>query len=323
MKTLEHLIPNGDGWLLSLFQTWDERRFVPGRRPILIVPGYGMNSFIFSYHPRGLSLEGYLAEAGFEVWRVDLRAQGNSRPSGGTDDFRLEDLALTDLDAAIRAALDRTRTGATTVDVIGASLGGTIMFIHSALARDPPIGSMVAIGSPVRWVEVHPAIKIAFAWPALVGAVRFKGTRRLAGLALPQLAKRAPWILSIYMNAEITDTSAAAEMVRTVEDPNRHVNRQIACWIRDRDLTLRGVNISESLRALKRPLLCVSALGDGIVPRQTAAFPYLAAGSPDKRLIEVGTDQIAMAHADLFISSEAHARVFEPLAAWLAERSGA
>ena len=321
MKTIEHLVPNGDGWLLSLYQTWDEERLVPGRRPILIVPGYGMNSFIFSFHPRGLSLEGYLAEAGFEVWRVDLRAQGGSRSTGGGDDFLLQDLALTDLKVALRAALERSRTGAHRADVIGASLGGTIMFIHAVLERDAPIGSMVALGSPVRWLDVHPAIKVAFSWPTLVGLVRFKGTRKLAGLALPQLAKRAPWLLSIYMNAEITDTSAAAEMVKTVEDPNRHVNRQIACWIRDRDLVLRGVNISEGLARLQQPLLCVSALGDGIVPRRTAEYPYLAAGSTDKQLIEVGTEQIVMAHADLFISRESQTRVFEPLASWLTAHS--
>ncbi|MFT3774402.1 MAG: alpha/beta fold hydrolase [Minicystis sp.] len=323
MKTVEHLVPNGDGWLLSLYQTWDERRLVPGRRPILIVPGYGMNSFIFSFHPKGLSLEGYLAEAGFEVWRADLRAQGGSRSVGGGEQFLLQDLALTDLKVALRAALERSRTGARQADLIGASLGGTIMFIHAVIERDSPIGSLVAIGSPVRWVDVHPAIKIAFAWPTLVGLVRFKGTRKLAGFALPQLAKRAPSVLSIYMNAEITDTSAAAEMVRTVEDPNRHVNRQIAEWIRDRDLVLRGVNISEGLGRLPNPLLCVSALGDGIVPRRTAEFPYLASGAADKRLIEVGTEQIVMAHADLFISRESQARVFEPLATWLAERSAA
>src|SRR5262249_2742551 len=96
-NTIEHTIPNGDGWHLSLFQTWDDRRFVPGRRPVLIVPGYGMNSFIFSFHPRGLSLEGYLAHAGFEVWRVDMRGQGRSRSVGGGDEYGLEDLALTDL----------------------------------------------------------------------------------------------------------------------------------------------------------------------------------------------------------------------------------
>lgn len=323
MKTVEHLVPNGDGWLLSLFQTWDESRLVPGRKPILIVPGYGMNSFIFSYHPQGLSLEGYLAEAGFEVWRVDLRGQGASRSVGGGDQYGLEELALTDLTVAIAAALERSRTSADRVDLIGASLGGTIMFIHVVLSKAPAIGSLVALGSPVRWVDVHPAIKVAFSWPALVGAVRFRGTRKLAELALPHLAKRTPWLLSIYMNPEITDTRAASEMVKTVEDPNRHVNKQIAHWIRARDLVLRGVNISDALASVKAPLLCVSALGDGIVPRRTAGFPYEAVGSPDRKLIEVGDAQIAMAHADLFISCEAHKRVFEPLASWLSERSGA
>jgi hypothetical protein len=77
LQTIEHFVDNGDGWQLSLFQTWDPARLAPGRNPVLIVPGYGMNSFIFSFHPRGLSLEGYLADAGFEVWRADLRGQAH------------------------------------------------------------------------------------------------------------------------------------------------------------------------------------------------------------------------------------------------------
>src|SRR5579883_2044374 len=109
MITREYLVPNGDGWLLSLTQSWEPERLVPGRRPVLIVPGYGMNSFIFSYHPHGPSLEGSLAAAGFEVWRADLRGQGPSQRDGGSDDFGLADLALTDLPAAIAAALQRSR----------------------------------------------------------------------------------------------------------------------------------------------------------------------------------------------------------------------
>ena len=50
--------PGFNGWQLSLSQTWDPAKLVPGRRPVIIVPGYGMNSFIFSYHPSGPSLEG-------------------------------------------------------------------------------------------------------------------------------------------------------------------------------------------------------------------------------------------------------------------------
>jgi pimeloyl-ACP methyl ester carboxylesterase len=323
LNTIEHTIPNGDGWHLSLFQTWDDRRFVPRRRPVLIVPGYGMNSFIFSFHPRGLSLEGYLAEAGFEVWRVDMRGQGRARSVGGGEQYGLEDLALADLGSAVAAVLERSKTGARRVDVLGASLGGSIMFAHAVLNPAHAFGTLVAIGSPVRWVEIHPLLRMAFSSPALVGMVRFRGTRRFAEAALPLLARRLPWVLSVYMNASITDTSAVREMVRTVEDPNRHVNRQIARWIRDRDLILRGVNIAEGLSRVSAPLLCVSAFSDGIVPRRTAEFPYLAVSSPEKRLLEVGAPELAMSHADLFISNESQIRVFGPVAAWLREHGPA
>lgn len=325
MKTIDHLIPNGDGWQLSLFQTWDEDRLLSRQNPILIVPGYGMNSFIFSWHPRGASLEAYLAQAGFEVWRVDLRGQGRSRWGGGRggDRYGLEDLALTDLGAAVSAVLERSRTGAEQVDVIGASLGGTLMLAHAVLNPGHAFGALVAIGSPVRWVEVHPILSLAFWSPALAGMIRLRGTRRLAGLALPLLARHAPWLLSVYMNAAITDTRAVGEMVKTVEDPNRHVNRQIAQWIREKDLVLRGVNIAEGLSAVVAPLLCVSAWGDGIVPRPTAEFSYRAVGSPVKQLLAVGSAEHAMSHADPFISNESQIRVFEPIAGWLRERAPA
>jgi len=321
LNTVEHTIPNGDGWQLSLFQSWDETGRAKGRNPVLIVPGYGMNSFIFSWHPRGVSLEGYLARAGFEVWRVDLRGQGRSRSIGGGDAYGLEDLAIADLGATLRAVLERTQTGAARVDVLGASLGGTIMFTHMVLNPSHVIGAAVAIGSPVRWVEIHPALKVAFSSPALAGMIRLRGTRAFAGFALPHLARRAPWLLSVYLNPKLTDIRLVNEMVQTVEDPNPHVNRQIAHWIRAKDLIVRGVNVSEGLGAVTSPLLCVSAWGDGIVPRRTAEFPYLAAGSPVKKLLQVGTPEVAMAHADLFISDEAQTRVFEPIAAWLAERA--
>lgn len=318
MKSLHHFLPNGEGWLLSLTQTWDPSRLVTARRPVLIVPGYGMNSFIFSYHPGGLSLEGWLANEGFEVWRVDLRNQGRAVSTGGSDDFAMEDLALTDLGVAIDAVLERTRTVADRVDVIGASLGGTLMFVHAALNPSHRMGSLVSLGSPVRWVEVHPAIRLAFVSPTLVGLVRLRGTRRMAELLLPLIARHTPWLLSIYMNPSITDTSAAREMVKTVEDPNRHINRQIARWIRQRDLVVQGVNVTERVGELQRPLLCVLAQGDGIVPASTAAFPYHQAASTAKELLVVGDDTVRMAHADLFVSREAHERVFRPLSSWLA-----
>lgn len=317
MKTLQHLVDNRDGWHLSLHQTYDPDRLRPERPPVLIVPGYGMNSFIFSYHPSGISLEGHLAAAGFEIWRADLRGQGGSVSFGGGENYCLDDLAMTDLPVAIEAALARTVTRCHRVIVVGASLGGSVMFSHVALSASHRIAAMVAMGSPLRWVRIHPLVRVAFVSPTLVGLVRFRGTRRLAERLLPYLATRTPWLLSIYMNPEITDTRAAKEMVRTVEDPNRFINREIAEWMKRRDLIIRGVNIADRLREIDVPLLCVAAKGDGVVPRDTAAFPYYQSGARTKELVEVGDELVAMAHADLFVSIEAHRRVFEPISGWL------
>ncbi len=309
--------PNGAGWHLAVTQTFDPERLVPTRPPILIVPGYGMNSFIFSFHPNGLSLEGHLLAAGFEVWRADLREQGDSVRVGGTPEYGLEDLAMVDLDAVLKAVVERTRTTASEVDVIGASLGGSLMFTHAVLNPGHKMRALIAMGSPVRWIKVHPMVRVAFASPGLAGLVRVRGTRRLAELAMPLLVKHSPWLVSIYMNPELTDTSAIREMVRTVEDPNRYVNREIARWIKRRDLVIRGVNIPDGLRALRSPFLCVLAHGDGVVPRDTAAFAYHQIGSRDKKLLVVGDELMAHAHADLFVSNEAHARVFQPISDWL------
>lgn len=319
-ESVQHFVDNRAGWQLSLRQTWDPSTLRRDRKPVLIVPGYGMNSFIFGYHPGGNSFQAALVRAGLEVWLVDLRAQGDSRSTGGGDDYALEDLALTDLDAAVGAALAHTRTDAKQVSVIGASLGATIMFAHAALSPDPRVGSLVSIGGPVRWVKIHPLLKVAFASPTLVGLVRLKGTRRLAELALPHVLRHTPWLLSIYINPEHVDVAHVKEIVKTVEDPNRFINRQIARWINERDLHLSGKNLSDAIAGIDAPLLCVVANADGIVPRETAEYCYRRVGSQDKSLLEVGSSDLRLAHADMFISRHAEDVVFAPIRDWLLAR---
>lgn len=319
MRVVRHFVPNADGWHLGLTQRFDPARLHPGRPPVIIVPGYGMNAFIFGFHPTGVSLADHIAAAGFEVWTADLRAQGQSvrvgPPSGRS--ARLEDLALVDLPAAIDGVLDRTRSHAGTAIMVGASLGGTLMLAHAALTHDHRLSALVTLGSPLRWVRVHPLVKMAFSSPALAGLFPVRGTRRMAGAALPFLVARAPKMVSMYLNPALTDTSRHAEMIATVEDPSRALNKEIARWIRSKDLTLRGTNLTEATGRLDLPLLVVAAHGDGVVPRDTAVFPYHHLPSRSKQLVIAGDDASPLAHADLFVSRESERQVFEPLTAWL------
>jgi pimeloyl-ACP methyl ester carboxylesterase len=322
MSVEHHVFDNGQGFLLALRRTpalAKDRR----ARPLLIVPGYGMNSFIFSYHPNGPSLEASLAARGIEVWTVDLRGQGGSKAVDAKDPdlYGLTDLADADVGAALRHVRAAAAPLDGKVDVLGASLGASLVFGHLAMHPDAAVGSVVSLGGLVTWVKVPAVLRALFFSPKLMGVLPFKGTRKLAGFALPTLAKVAPKFLSIYLHTQSTDVEHAKTMVETVEDPNRHVNREIAEWIAKKELVLGGVNVSRALPTMRYPLLCVVAMQDGIVPPETSRAVFDAMGSEKKRLLEVGTPEAPVAHADLFLSTGAQERVFAPIAEFLLEHA--
>lgn len=312
----EHFAPNNDGWLLHCRQTFSAEDLDLDRPPVVIVPGYGMNSFIFGFHPAGRSMERVFAEAGHEVWSVNLRSQGDSRPAAGrAAGPSMRAWADVDLAAAIDTILAERRVKPDRVTLVGCSLGGSISYAHIALRAEHRVGALVSIGAPLRWITVHPLLRAVFASPRLVGAVRVRGTRRLARTVLPALS-RIPGLLDIYLNADHVDMSVATELTQTIEDPHPRINRDIARWMNHGDLVLRGVNVTRALARTEQPLLLVTSNRDGIVPDDAARSALDAWGGPSDEL-RVGTDEQWYAHADLFIGRDAERDVFEPILAWL------
>ncbi len=310
-----------DGWRLHVVRTRRAGGSDPSRRPLLIVPGYGMNGFIFGFHPRGTSLEAHLAGSGLEVWTANLRAQGRSRPiDRSAAEPTLERYAARDLPALVDLVLRHTTArAATRVDVLGASLGGSITFAHLALTPAHRIGSVVAVGSPLVWGEVPLVLRVPFASRRVAGALRIRGTRAIASLVLP-VVRHAPGLLGMYMNASHVDLDAASELVRTVEDPVPAVNRDIAAWMKSGHLVVGGVDVTRALGRERGPLLAVLSNRDGIVPERVALSALDAWGSRDATTLRIGDDRDWYAHADLFVGNEAPERVFEPIARWLADR---
>lgn len=313
-----HYLDNGAGWELALKQC--PPTCAPQRRhpPLVIVPGYGMNAHIFGYHPAGAdqSLEATLTGLGFEVWSVNLRGQEPSRRCGGSRLYGFRDIVREDLARIVPFVVEHTATGCDTVTLVGCSLGGTYVYAYLALYPEAPVSAVVALGAPLRWVEIHPALKAVFGCPALVGAVPFRGTRALARLGLP-LLRHVPTLLHVYMHPEMVDLSNLDEVVRTVEDPNRRLNREIALWINARDLTIDGTNVSEAFASDRRPLLCVVANADGIVPPATAMYPREVSAATMRDVLWVGSEDKRYAHADLYLAHTTKADFFTPLGAWL------
>ena len=309
-------VPNGAGWHLYAKRVIDPEHFDPQLRPVAIVPGYGMNSFIFGFHPSGRSMEEYLAGAGFEVWSMNFRGQDHTVSENGSRFYGIGDIAKVDLPAIINFILQNTTGRRRKIDIIGCSLGATYVFAYAALNRPNPLANIVAMGGPLRWVDIHPVLRIAFSQPRLLRYLDLRHTRTLARCVLP-IAARIPSLLHIYMHPEIVDVSHAADLAKTVENPNPVLNQEIAVWIADKDLVLDGVNISVAFKQITNPLFCIQANADGVVPESTAFSALDLASSKVKDSLIVGTEEIRMAHADMYISHYAQDFVFKPLAGWL------
>lgn len=302
---------NGDGWLLDVRQYLGDE----ARRPVLLVPGYCMNTTPLIFHPGGEPLVEYLVNRGFEVWTANLRGQGETRSVGGTRNVGFERLALVDLHAAIEAARARTATGAAKLDVVGCSLGGTFLYTYLAHHPDAPFRTMVGIGAPLVWATPHPVLRVALGAPGLLGRVRVVGTRALARRMLP-IALRFPSLLSVYMNTDHVDLSELDRLVQTVEDPIGRLNEQIARWVRSGDLEVGGVNVTDGVRRARLPMLSIYANRDGIVP-PAAAASVRDVTDGRAELLEVGDAVTWYAHTDLFVGRTCHERVFAPLVDWL------
>lgn len=316
MRATEHfLVDNRAGWRIALSRT--RTRPDPVARPLLVVPGYGMNSYIFGFHPKGPSLVETLAARGLEVWTIDFRGQGRSIRGRGTNRYGLAELAVDDLGVAIAHVLANTATkhhGPAKLDLVGCSLGTALSFAHVACVPDAPVYAIVSMAGLVTWRAAHPVVRLAFGSPRLASLMRMKNTRRLVRVGLPVVAKVAPSLLSIYLNTTSTDVSQAARMAQTVEDPHPVINREISEWMRRGDLIVRGVNVSRKLPELTHPFLCVVAAHDGIVLPETSRHTYDVIGSTTKKLLMVGDDDQPIAHADLFVCTGAQERVFAPIA---------
>ena len=315
MNVDRFLVDNRAGWRLSVTRYRAARE--PRGRPVLVVPGYGMNSFIFSYHPRGTSMERCLAEGGFEVWAMDLRGQGHSKPTQSRPgDCTLFNYAAIDVPAAVERVLTTTETRSRSLTMVGCSLGGSIAYGYLALNKKARISELITMGAPLRWAEVHPMLRLAFASPALIGSIRLTGTRALVQNAFPLLVK-VPQLLALYMNHATIDIHRMQEMTQTVEDPSPRVNRDIARWIKKGDLLLEGVNVSRALRSVDLPLLVVLSNRDGIVPRRTTESVRDVWGGDDVEVLGAGDDDNWYAHANLFVSNDSPDLVFSPIIRWL------
>jgi pimeloyl-ACP methyl ester carboxylesterase len=139
----------------------------------------------------------------------------------------------------------------------------------------------------------------------------------MARAALPLAARFAAPLLEIYLNPRITAIHPTELLTRTVEDPLRGINREMARWMQAGHLDLGGVRVSDGLRRYRGRLLVVHSRGDGICDSASALSAVEHAHGPVEVLEVAHPAGERIGHADLFLCDVAPERVFRPIAQFL------
>ena len=308
----EQAIRTADGWSLPL------HRIVPSRRrwptPVLLLHGLTANGYCM-WHEPGPSLGGYLVDEGFEVWVLEFRGtRRSSHPAGRPAEaiIRVEDKVNQDLRGAIEAVLDQ---GNRQLDVVGHSLGGTILFAYLSRFPRAPLRRCVTISAALRY-ELPAAARLAHQ----VSRSRFGRAllpRQLPARRFTQLGALTNVVYPArdHFNLANMDRRELRRMMRHgTEDIPMSELLELAGWTRGNS------SIAQRLGGVRQPLLLVG----GVVDRHTAVRDLeavLAAwGGEDKALMMVGQKAGARrdyGHTDLLLGPRASTEVFPHIAAWL------
>lgn len=327
-----------DGWKLGIKHFRPDRPD-PGKRPVVLCHGLGLNGTFWTLTENHLPYQ--LASRGYDVFVVDMRGSGASRRTGrvgkvnsllrhtpflevGEDDWGVDHESFYDV-PAILDYVER-ETGHRSVNWVGHSLGGMLMFPYLELWPEPQrIATFVAMGSPVVLVSAPETemLRANRGLRKLLGVMSTSRTARFLAITRPPGLDR---IDRFYYSAENVDELTVDRFYGyTLEDPGPGALRQLDHYLEFGRMVSadRRHDYAAMMDRVKVPTLYVAGEGDVLAPMDSVVWTYEAAGSADKTLARFGMREGHLAdygHCDLVWSRHAPDEVFPVLIDWLDRR---
>lgn len=296
--------------------------------PVLLVHGIAINHRNLDLTER-TSLARTLRDAGRDVWLLTLRSGRDDRTRSETARTTFDAMAHGDLPTAVQTVL--TRCGAESLDYVGFSMGG--MLLYACLGRTVPEASVrrvAIIGSPGK-VSMPVAALARWTWllrPWMAPTAPFRFWGRMYAFAVQ-------WFVTPIHRLPFNPDNCAPEtaritLVNGIQDVPAALNRDFARWaLSDGVLRVDGQPALDGLSHVRIPVRFFAGTADRLAsPRAVGkAFEAWGAAVPDvdKALIEVGRCMGAphdYGHGDLAIGARAERDVFAPITAFLARGEG-
>lgn len=319
-----HEAVTDDGWRLALTE-YPAQGPVTGP-PVLVCHGISANNRNVDLDDRH-SLPRWLAAHGRSAWTVSLRGTGASdRPDaskGRGDRIRFEDFWRHDLPAAIRVV--RATTGAATIDYVGHSMGGMIVYAFLAEGGEG-IHAAVTLGSPTR-LDFSPFFAPLI--PAMAPVIRAVGTLPLEkpGAVLASLPSTGAGDFNqrlLYNPANVSPETWRRLNVLGVADTPASLLLELA------PLVQRGafqsddgaIDYRRDMQRIRVPVLVAAGKADHLATVPAVRDGYRALGGPKQWLLiaEENGAQANYGHMDLVIGDRAPDEVWRPLFAFLSRQ---
>jgi alpha-beta hydrolase superfamily lysophospholipase len=296
------------------------------RATVLLVHGYGQNRY--AWHLPSRSFVNHLANAGFDVFNLDLRGQGRSRRFGGQRPRAVAEYIEEDLPRAFEEV--RRTTGRDDLFLVGHSLGGLISYAAAPLAT-AFLRGLVTIGSPFHFTQGSGILRFL----AGVVAMLDKAGIDVKDVPVPLRALgKSMHALRFYLESPLYPVKLrgwhagaiepeilAEHMKHAFDLASLPVMFSMFRWSDgafggSQAQKIDGLSYAERFERCTLPLLVIAGTGDDLAPPESVEPAYIVSRSPDKTYRE-----LPLGHIDLLVGRDAPKSTWRMVERWLGERA--
>lgn len=291
------------------------------RAPVLLVHGFGQNRY--AWHLPMRSMANALAEAGYDVFNLDLRGHGRSRQLGAPPCRSVEDYVREDLPSAVEA-VQRLADGRKVL-LVGHSLGGLVS-CAAAPNLDGAIAGVATIGSPYHFTSGSISLS-AIAW--FVQALQSTPARRIdaplgvkhVGAALRLLRKVAesplyPIPFRGWHKGAIEPDVLGAHFRLAFDRAGLVELSELFAWGNSKRFLGEETDAIERFERMQLPLLVISGSHDDLAPPESVHPAYARSQSSDRTY-----RSFPLGHIDLLVGHDAPLMTWSVVRRWMDART--
>ena len=295
---------------------------------VLLIHGFAQNRY--TWHLSSRSLVNYFADAGLDVYNLELTGHGRSRDFGSTPATSFEEYVV---DTSLVIPAVARYSGSRQIFLMGHSLGGAVCYAAAprapkCLAGVVTVAGMFSFGSnPLTRSAGRLVGRIAGEDSALTRLGASIKTRFMGKIVAEQFeaadAISAAFPLAGWVPGSTEPHVVQERLLKGFDWTGVNIFLTMMRWAADGSFeTIDGRNYGDEFATLDVPLLVVAGDRDRMLPPEDARPAYDRSESKDKtfKIFNPIHEEVHWGHLDILLGKKAPQYTWPYLLQWLLER---